>query len=87
MNLSFFHFSEVFHQMNSAQMASFQSQAKKIFKCTFCSYHTAVYSNLKKHVFIHTGEKPFKCSTCGRGFTQKPHLMYHSRTHIKYQEL
>ena len=30
---------------------------------------------------VHSGEKPYNCMECGRGFTQATHLTAHKKTH------
>lgn len=58
---------------------------KKSFVCKYCDRAFGSSSNLKRHVMIHTGEKPFKCPDpgCGRPFREMSTLKKHLITHRK----
>lgn len=47
------------------------------YSCTVCSKHFNAPSKLQRHILIHTGQRPFRCSVCFRGFRQKSHLKVH----------
>jgi len=38
-------------------------------------------SSMKRHMLVHTGEKPYSCSDCGERFTQSGGLASHRRRH------
>lgn len=41
------------------------------FQCGYCDKSFATPSKVKRHILTHTGEKPFVCQFCQRGFSQK----------------
>ncbi|XP_014020668.1 zinc finger protein 148 isoform X2 [Salmo salar] len=56
-------------------------QSPKCHVCVHCNAAFRTNYHLQRHVFIHTGEKPFRCEECGMRFIQKYHMERHRRTH------
>ncbi|XP_059194446.1 zinc finger protein 184 [Centropristis striata] len=56
---------------------------KTLLKCGYCSQTFKFLSQFIIHQRIHTGERPFKCPECGRGFSKNSNLNLHLKTHKK----
>ncbi|KAF8769908.1 Zinc finger and BTB domain-containing protein like [Argiope bruennichi] len=52
-------------------------------KCQICSYTSYYVTHLKRHVRTHTGERPYKCEVCHRGFSDKSALRRHKHLHLR----
>ena len=54
-------------------------------ECHICHYvfkhkfRSSALNQLKSHMTIHTGEKPFQCSKCGERFRRRDYLVRHSK--------
>lgn len=52
-----------------------------IFQCPHCTYASPDSFKLKRHLRIHTGERPYECDVCHARFTQSNSLKAHKLIH------
>lgn len=60
---------------------------KKGLSCPFCPYSSIYTTHVRKHIRVHTKERPFRCNVCSRAFSQKENLVKHTRTHASHPRL
>merc|ERR1712168_834861 len=51
-------------------------------KCHVCEKVLSSHPALRIHMMIHTGEKPYKCESCGQSFNQLANLGRHKRRQV-----
>ncbi|KAI7847716.1 hypothetical protein BDC45DRAFT_541681 [Circinella umbellata] len=60
-------------------------QHKHVCKYAYCGWSFKRYEHLKRHMLVHTGERPHVCHFlgCGKSFSRSDNFHAHCRTHTK----
>lgn len=71
------------------QFVPFAGTVLRKFQCVYCYKTLSSKQNYKEHIYIHTGEKPFKCTEpgCEESFRQGSQLSVHRKMHRQVLKL
>ena len=58
-----------------------------MYPCPECKKVLKQISHLKKHVLVHSGQRPFPCNQCEKSFNQKGNLYTDIKTHLNVEDL
>jgi len=56
-------------------------------ECVECGVRFLTSYKLRRHLLVHSGEKPFACGSCARRFSRQDAMQRHMLTHIDVSAL
>lgn len=66
---------------NSDAVATHAYEKHNLFSCSFCFRAFTAKNNLKRHIRLHTGLRPYKCPHCPHSFARRDDLKGHMLRH------
>ncbi|RXG73835.1 Zinc finger protein [Armadillidium vulgare] len=72
---------------NQTRPKKYSNVKIKRFLCPMCPLRFYLKTDLKRHILVHTGEKPFSCPRCSRKFRRETHLRNHLAKKIACSKL
>ncbi|XP_066276473.1 oocyte zinc finger protein XlCOF7.1-like isoform X2 [Branchiostoma lanceolatum] len=77
---------KILPQENAYQDIVDENHKKGLRRCPHCAYTTVHATTMKRHMFTHTGEKPFACSLCSYTTSRKYSLDHHMNNHADWEK-
>ena len=57
--------------------------SKRRFRCVYCGSKFVRSSHLRRHLYSHTGAKPYFCPICRKRFARSDYVSIHTQSHYK----
>ena len=56
-------------------------RSKRRFRCVYCGSKFIRSSHLRRHLYSHTGAKPYFCQICRKRFSRSDYVLIHAQSH------
>ena len=70
-------------QNQEVRMRTFESGGRLVYACDVCKRELSHLTSYRRHMKLHTMERPHKCPVCSKGFIRKYHCIDHMNKHHK----